>query len=250
MNEDSQMENAVDNVMQQQAAQQIQEANAPEENTNEQNYSMDWYWSDGVPGEGEMPEWFNPAKYKTVAEQAKAQPHLEKMLGQAGAPENYSWEVLEDNGLEIDASTGLGHEFEQICRKHKITQSFMDDLQKVYAEDIKSRLPQPKEEIIKEIGEETYERFSYKAANILNEDELNILDSAITNAEVAKVFDKLLSEQAPSRSFSIEDQKQKYGLDVDSEERVRQDMAKNYQRYQTDPIYRKQIEERLSRLNR
>ena len=54
--------------------------------TQDQNQSQtqnesSWLWGDEVPGTGEAPEWFNGAKYKSVAEQAKAYPELEKKFG-------------------------------------------------------------------------------------------------------------------------------------------------------------------------
>ena len=40
-----------------------------------------WLWGENVPGTGDAPEWFNSAKYKSIADQAKAYPELEKKFG-------------------------------------------------------------------------------------------------------------------------------------------------------------------------
>ncbi len=48
--------------------------------------SAKWYLSEEVAGKGEVPDWFNAKKYKTVAEQAKAQRSLEQKLGSFSAP--------------------------------------------------------------------------------------------------------------------------------------------------------------------
>ena len=50
----------------------------------------DWSLADGIPGEGDQPEWFKGDKYKSVSDQAKAYVDLEKQLGTfTGAPEEY-----------------------------------------------------------------------------------------------------------------------------------------------------------------
>lgn len=61
-----------------------------------------WYYSapveesegieprDGVAGNGDVPEWFDVSKYKSIEEQAKAYPELSKRFGGfIGAPEEY-----------------------------------------------------------------------------------------------------------------------------------------------------------------
>lgn len=49
----------------------------------------EWFIMDGVKGTGEKPEFFNDGKYKTLAEQAKAQRELEKKFGAfTGAPKD------------------------------------------------------------------------------------------------------------------------------------------------------------------
>src|SRR5690349_17470972 len=50
----------------------------------------DWYYSDGIKGDGAKPDWFKGDKYKTVTDQAKAYTDIEKKLGAfKGAPEKY-----------------------------------------------------------------------------------------------------------------------------------------------------------------
>lgn len=74
----------------------------------------EWFWSDGVKGEGEPPEWFKADKYKTIEEQAKAYPELAKKLGSfTGAPETY----------ELSLPEGVEGEFDP---EHPILQRFMD----------------------------------------------------------------------------------------------------------------------------
>ena len=61
-----------------------------------------WVLAEGIPGEGDQPEWFKGEKYKSVSDQAKAYVDLEKQLGTfTGAPEEYE---LKLNDTALDAS--------------------------------------------------------------------------------------------------------------------------------------------------
>ena len=53
--------------------------------------ASEWSYADGVPGNGDAPEYFKSDKYKTLADQAKAYTDLEKKFGSfTGAPEEYA----------------------------------------------------------------------------------------------------------------------------------------------------------------
>lgn len=53
-----------------------------------------WMLYDGIKGQGEMPAWYLADKYKTVAEQAKAYPELQKRFGAfTGAPKEGKYEA-------------------------------------------------------------------------------------------------------------------------------------------------------------
>lgn len=67
-----------------------------------------WLWGEEVPGTGAAPEWFNSAKYKSVAEQAKAYPELEKRFGSfTGAPESYEVPEASVFAENIDLPEGV-----------------------------------------------------------------------------------------------------------------------------------------------
>lgn len=73
----------------------------------------EWFLAEGLKGEGDLPEWFNAAKYKTVADQARAQRELEKRFGGfTGAPEEY----------ELSLPEGFEGEFDM---EHPILQDFI-----------------------------------------------------------------------------------------------------------------------------
>ncbi|MGB1304016.1 hypothetical protein [Pseudoalteromonas marina] len=70
----------------------------------------EYFLSEGVKGVGEKPEWFNSDKFKSVAEQAKGQAELHKMLGSfTGAPKG-GYELAEGLDKE-DALVSTALEF-------------------------------------------------------------------------------------------------------------------------------------------
>jgi len=67
-----------------------------------------WLWGEDVPGTGDAPEWFNSAKYKSIADQAKAYPELEKKFGSfTGAPDEYEVPEADVFAKDIDLPEGV-----------------------------------------------------------------------------------------------------------------------------------------------
>ena len=75
----------------------LEEQAAPEETTSDTLLDQasptlnegEYFLSEGIKGAGDMPEWYNPSKYKSVSEQAKAYTELEKKFGGfTGAPKD------------------------------------------------------------------------------------------------------------------------------------------------------------------
>lgn len=87
-----------------------------------------WWLDDKTPANGDVPDWFNNKKYKTVADQAKAQRELEKRLGGfTGAPEQY--QPIE--GIEADE---LYNKVSSIARELNMSNDAFNKLVSVYAE--------------------------------------------------------------------------------------------------------------------
>ncbi len=87
-----------------------------------------WWLDDNTPATGEVPEWFNGSKYKTVAEQAKAQRELEKKLGGfTGAPEQYQ----PADGIEADE---LYTKVSSVAKELNMSNDAFNKLVSVYAE--------------------------------------------------------------------------------------------------------------------
>ncbi len=94
-----------------------------------------WNWAEGVPGEGDRPDWVMD-KYKTVEAQARAYGDAEKKLGAfTGAPETYELNLskdLVDAGLGIDASNPAYAAISELCSGLQMNQGGFDKLLDAY----------------------------------------------------------------------------------------------------------------------
>lgn len=94
-----------------------------------------WHWADGVPGEGEPPEWLRSDKYKSVEAQAKAFVGLEKKLGNVPV-DGYKLNVPKDvteAGASIDAEAAEVKDLFALAKKHHVSQEALDDIVGLYA---------------------------------------------------------------------------------------------------------------------
>ena len=89
-----------------------------------------WNWSEGVKGEGDAPEWFKSAKYKSVDEQAKAYNELESKFGSfTGAPEEFTVNIseeLKEKGVEIEADDPILEEGIKLAKEMGMNQEGFD----------------------------------------------------------------------------------------------------------------------------
>jgi hypothetical protein len=87
--------------------------------------------AEGVKGTGAKPDWFRD-KYKTVEEQAKAYPHLEKRLGAfTGAPEGeYAVTIPEQykGVVDVDTTNPVFAELSKFARESNMSQQGYDGL--------------------------------------------------------------------------------------------------------------------------
>lgn len=105
------------------------------ENENE-NEANEWYYADGVKGEGDRPEYLLD-KYPNLAEQAKAYPELSKKFGAfTGAPEKYEYRVSEqakEAGFVPDPEDPMLESVMEFAKKNEINQEGFDGLVELYA---------------------------------------------------------------------------------------------------------------------
>ena len=85
--------------------------------------AAEWFLAEGLQGQGDTPEWFNAAKYKTVADQAKAQRELEKKLGGfIGAPEAYELSLPEGVEGNFDVEHPILKDFQETAKAANMSQ--------------------------------------------------------------------------------------------------------------------------------
>lgn len=172
--------------------------------------SNNWYWDDGVPGQGAKPEWFNDGTFKTVSEQAKQQISLRKKLSSFdGAPKDgYKIELPEDE-YEVFTDSPKYKALEEVARNHNIGNKLFNELVKLEAafaaEDSEKSDKEPqtdkdvlvfdKEHFEKEIknigGSDKLKEISYK---IKKQTGIDIIDSFLTGSisKMTDAFKKLL----------------------------------------------------------
>lgn len=96
-----------------------------------------WNHAEGVPGQGEAPEWFKKEKYGTVAAQAEAYKALESQFGSfTGAPENYEVALsdeLKEKGVEITSDDPIMEEAIKFAKESNMSQDGFNSMIELYA---------------------------------------------------------------------------------------------------------------------
>lgn len=147
--------------------------------------------ADGVPGEGEVPEWFKSDKYKTVSAQAEAYNELEGKFGSfTGAPEEgYKIEGMDlENSplLKLTAEWGLEHQL-----SNDGLSTLIEKVNTLAAEQIEQDTVNAKEAL----GDNADKRLGDIAQwgkNNLNDDEYAQFQGLAQNAGQVEVIEKLI----------------------------------------------------------
>jgi len=191
------MENLiVDNL--QEAAQAFNTTDNSEENgatdsTDFTDNQSTWLYAEGIPGNGEKPEWFNHETFKDITAQAKSYNELRKKLGAAaqGAPESYAINA-ESLGEEykdwnLDTKDPLLENFTKIAHKHNIPQDFVNDVLRIYIDNDKN-LTKENEETLKKYYQEELEKIGPNAVEDIKNLTIlyknNFLDSKLSDEQM------------------------------------------------------------------
>jgi hypothetical protein len=90
-----------------------------------------WLLAEGVQGNGNRPDWFKSDKYRSVEEQAKAYPELEKRMGAfVGAPKDGKYEFKAPEGLAhtLDDTHPLVGDFNKWAASKQLSQEGYNEL--------------------------------------------------------------------------------------------------------------------------
>lgn len=221
------------------------------------NSGKAWLLNDGVMGEGEKPTWFRQDKYKTVAEQAKAYPELEKRFGGfTGAPKNEKGEVAytftPPEGVEFKADHPMAQALNKWAGENQLSQ---DGYNQILGQLVQYELANAPNmgQIKGQLGENADSRIAAVAqwgkANLGNEGYAT-LRAATSGKEAAAVFKVLETVIAKTAQFKMP----KPGSDVpaatggDGLAKIKADhgakMPNGQFRKDVDPAYAAEIDKR------
>lgn len=201
----------------------------------------DWYYADGIKGEGARPEWLKD-KYKSAADQAKAYTEIEKKLGAfKGAPEEYDLAIADHPELKFSAEDPLLKDFLASAKKNGVSQEYVSELLGVYAQALTFNMPDTEAEM-KKIGvnaQQDLQILSQWAGDILSPEEFNVFKSMVTTSDAYSVFNKLRNAGVTSEISEGQPR-------VPHESSTSILTLVNDPRYDTDPAFRDDVRKKLS----
>lgn len=217
-----------------------------------------WFYADGTPGAGEMPVWLKADKYKTVEEQAKAYPELEKRFGAfKGAPKDGKYAPIAKlpEGIqgEFDAEHPLFQEFGTWALDNQFSQESYEAVLGMFAKYEAGRTPD-RAEILRDMGDGAETRLAAVAqwakANLTSEEHAllkSTLEPSEMTANVVKLVESLIAKtKAPAAARPGSDVVTGTDtLDSIQEEQGRINPATGKRFYDENPEYRAKIEKKL-----
>lgn len=171
----------------------------PDPNNINSDSGKEWFLAEGVPGVGEKPEWYAESKYKTVAEQAAAQPELRKALGgREKSPEEYTVNLAEEvKDVAIDVNSDLFKNFSKYAHEKKLSQEDFDKAINMYSAAHKNSNTEFMKAIENDIGDEyknlglDYQKSKEELTNWLfnnaGENNKEFIEKALLDPYLAKV---------------------------------------------------------------
>jgi hypothetical protein len=219
----------------------------------------EWFYADGAPGKGKMPDWFKADRYKTVDKQAEAYTHLEKRFGSfTGAPESdYVFKAPEGLNVELDNEHPLLKEMQKWGKEHQLSQAGYNEILGMLAQYEAAMLPDMAA-IKQSLGADADTRIQnvvqWAHAN-LGKDGYGTLRAALSQHNAAEVFtvvEKLIGK-------TVQTPMPKPGEDVPAAQpggeaailaRMRVKGPDGKARYFTDPNYRHEVDNQLAEFYR
>lgn len=167
-----------------------------------------WFYDDGTPGKGEMPKWFLADKFKNTAEQAKAYPELQKMMGAfTGPPKDGKYEFKMPDGLNVtlDESHPLLVDLQKWALENKMSQGGYQQMLGMLAQYEAAQIPDMSA-IKNEVGENADARIAAVAtwaqAN-LSPEEYQTMRVATSGREAGAMFKVLEAVVAKTRQVTL-----------------------------------------------
>lgn len=199
-----------------------------------------WFIDDGIPGVGPRPTWLNE-KFKTAADLGKSFTELEKKLGTA--PEEYDF----SQAKFIDPDYAPFQDFQQLAKDKRVPKEVMDKLNdslNKYVDEFSTN----EDEEIKKLGDNAAERLktldNWAKAN-LSQESYNALTSNLRNADSIKALEELRGKMMSSTP-QIPNGNDGAVHNTATLDDIKMELSNNLAKYKADPVYRKDIENRLT----
>lgn len=211
-----------------------------------------WFFSDGVPGKGDAPDWFKADKYKTIEEQAKAYAGLEKKLG--SAPAEYALNLPKDiveAGGELNPDSPLVKDFLSFAKSANLPQKKVDELIEIYTRSQMADANQNIADLMRELGDQgrrvAAELHSWSVAT-LNEDQRTWLDQALRTADDIYAFQSILQSLGKGANDTRASSSNLQG--VSEIQRLEAEIAEAMRdpRYSSDAEYERSVRKKFERL--
>lgn len=219
-----------------------QQSAAESQPGGEASNESSWFLAEKIAGQGDAPEWFKADKYKTVADQAKAYPELEKRFGGfTGAPEDgYKLEAPE--GMEV-LEGAEGHPriqlFMEVAKDENMSQAAFNRVvhRMMTAEQQEMQETQAAE--LKALGESAGQRLqdisTFYAKN-LTEDQYQAVRELASTAAGVEALENLMQMAKGASKLPV-------NAGVPSSPKTGNDLKQSvdWEKYAKDPVYRRQV---------
>ena len=202
-----------------------------------------WWLDDNTPGVGERPEWL-PTQFKKASDVAKSYAELQKRFGEA--PSEYSWEAGK-GWVEPDYEPF--QELAQYAKSKRVPQDVMDKMLSSVGKYL-DEFGVDYEAEKAALGEDADQRLDVLnnwAKSNLSENAFFALTSNLRTADAVMALEELRSKMLGQNTMIPGNQQSQSdgALTLDD---LQSELTNNIQKYKTDPRYRREITEKIERL--
>lgn len=210
--------------------------------SQDQESQASWYLDDDRPGDGDRPEWL-PEKFKSVSDMAKSYESLEKKFGEA--PNEYDFSKAE-NWLDPDFE-GLD-DLRDFAKSKRVPQDVLDKVFETVGSWLGSfQIDRNAErEALGDNAKERIEVLNNWASSNLSEEAYHALTGSLVTADSIKALEEVRKLMIDNGSTvpSGNDSATSNGPSLDD---IENEMTNNWDKYKSDPSYRREIQAKLER---
>jgi hypothetical protein len=202
-----------------------------------------WWLDDNTPGVGERPDWL-PAQFKKASDVAKSYAELQKRFGEA--PSEYSWEAGK-GWVEPDYEPF--QELAQYAKSKRVPQDVMDKMLSSVGKYL-DEFGVDYEAEKAALGDDADQRLDVLnnwAKSNLSENAFFALTSNLRTADSVMALEELRSKMLGQNTM-IPGNQQSQSDGVLTLDDLQAELTNNIQKYKSDPRYRREITEKIERL--